>query len=115
VEIFGHNSYGGVLQEVERLGAKFLRVTVPDCDRHREFSVELSAGSIFRMRECSEKAAREWPSTVTADVCKLRIGVPQSMLDYVEAAEDRDDDDPLEDDDESFDPIYDAESENFPP
>ena len=80
VEVMGHNSYGGVLEEVEQLGTKFLRVTLPDCDRHREFSVDLSASSIFRIRRCDEAIAKAHRSTLPNDVLKLKIGQPEPAL-----------------------------------
>lgn len=64
VEVMGHSSYGGVIREVERLGAKFLEVTVLATDRNLEFQVTLSAAAIFRMTKVTESVARKHYSSI---------------------------------------------------
>lgn len=80
VEVMGHSSYGGVLEEIEQLGSKFLRVTVPENSRHNEYSIDLSAQSIFRMRRCNEAAARAHYSDVPGDCQKAREPIPATPL-----------------------------------
>lgn len=80
VEVMGHSSYGGVLEEVEQLGCKFLRVTVPENSRHNEYSIDLSAASIFRTRRCNEAAARAHYSDVPSDCQKAREPIPATPL-----------------------------------
>lgn len=80
VEVMGHSSYGGVLEEIEQLGAKFLRVTVPENSRHTEYTIDLSAASIFRLRRCSEAAARGHYSDIPNDCRKDRDPIPPTPL-----------------------------------
>jgi hypothetical protein len=83
VEVMGHSSYGGAVREVERLGIKFLEVTVPARQFNREFTILLSPSSIFRMRITSEAAARECFCSVPSE---FRIEPPRpDRLSYEDA------------------------------
>lgn len=60
VEIFGHRQHYGRVSEVERFGAKMLRVDVP-ADDPDEFETHYYGGSsIFSMTPCSEGVARAY-------------------------------------------------------
>jgi len=67
VEIFGHRKHYGRIQEVEKFGAKMLRVDVPvvaaapflgDSDRFETFVYGGSA--IFSLTPMTQEAARKW-------------------------------------------------------
>jgi hypothetical protein len=59
VEIFGHRSHMGRIREVERAGAKLLRIEVPT-DDHGVFEVfDYGGGAIFSVRPMTEEAVRK--------------------------------------------------------
>lgn len=59
VEIFGHRSHMGRLVEVERFGAKLMRVDVPTADPN-VFETHYYGGSaIFSIRPMTEEAVRK--------------------------------------------------------
>lgn len=59
VEIFGHRSHAGRIQEVERFGTKMLRIDVPG-DGDAVYATHFYGGaSIFSLRPCTEEAARK--------------------------------------------------------
>lgn len=58
VEIFGHRRHYGRIAEVERFGAKMLRVDVPG-DEPDAFTAHFYGGaSIFSITPCTEETAR---------------------------------------------------------
>jgi hypothetical protein len=67
VEIFGHRKHYGRISEVEKFGAKFLRVDVPseaaapllgEAERFETFVY--GGGAIFSVTPMTEDAARQW-------------------------------------------------------
>lgn len=75
VEIFGHRRHYGRIEEVERFGAKMLRVDEPTEDQ-KVFTTHFYGGaSIFSMTPCTEEAARKWHARYAPASIK-----PQSLL-----------------------------------
>lgn len=65
VEIFGHRQHVGRIAEVERFGAKMLRIDVPTHDP-AVFATHFYGGSsIFSITPTTEEAAREWVERYT--------------------------------------------------
>lgn len=60
VEVFGHRSHVGRVSEVERFGAKMLRIDVPTIDPAIFETHFYGGGSIFSMTPTTEEAARAW-------------------------------------------------------
>lgn len=67
VEIFGHRKHYGRISEVERFGAKMLRVDVPIAppapllDQAERFETFVyGGGAIFSVTPMTEEAARRW-------------------------------------------------------
>ena len=60
VEIFGHRQHWGRIFEVERFGAKMLRIDIPT-DHPAVFDAVFYGGSsIFSVTPCTEEACRAW-------------------------------------------------------
>lgn len=70
VEIMGHLQRAGRISEVERFGARLLRVGVPISET--EYVTELfSGGAIYRLRPATEEVAR---------AVALRLGDPRPAM-----------------------------------
>lgn len=60
IEIMGHRRHGGLIQEVERFGAKFVRVDVPGEKDGEVYATHYYSGpSIFSLTPCDEATARK--------------------------------------------------------
>lgn len=59
VEIFGHRSHMGRLREVERAGAKLLRIEVPTGDPGVFEVFDYGGAAIFSVRPMTEEAVRK--------------------------------------------------------
>lgn len=92
VEVFGMQSYGGAIRQVEKLGVNFLEVHVMESFRNREFKVILAAGAIFRMRETNEATARAHVSTIP-DEHRIEVNFG-GRISHQSACDDDDDDEP---------------------
>lgn len=94
VEIMGYHRCAGRIFEVERFGAKLLRVDVPIGDDG--WATEFFGGSaIYRIRHCSEEIARETASSL-GDPRPAPPRPPAAALTYRPARPPE----PLDDDDE---------------
>jgi hypothetical protein len=62
VEIMGHRQRSGLCQEVERFGAKFLRIDIPTDDG--DVTEYYGGASIYAYRPASEEVARDVASTL---------------------------------------------------
>lgn len=63
VEIFGHRKHYGKISEVEKFGAKMLRVDVPakaDTEGEQFETFVYGGGAIFSVTPMTEEAARKW-------------------------------------------------------
>lgn len=79
VEIMGHLRTAGRIFEVERFGAKLLRVDVPIGD---EWATEFFGGSaIYRIRHCTEEMARQIAISL-GDPRPARPAPPAAALTY---------------------------------
>ena len=80
VEVFGHRRHAGRIAEVERFGAKFLRIDIPIEGTFTGLMRTLFYGgaSIFSMTLCDKKTAE-----------RQNVGSPPSRLEY-EPDEDED-------------------------
>lgn len=80
VEVFGHRRHAGRIAEVERFGAKFLRIDIPidgAFDKGRITSHFYGGASIFSMTLCDRKTAE-----------KANVGFEAGRLSYQEDEED---------------------------
>ena len=60
VEIFGHRQHVGRIAEVERFGAKMLRIDVPTLEPGVFTTHFYGGSSIFSITPTTPEAAREW-------------------------------------------------------
>ena len=60
VEIFGHRQHWGRIFEVERFGAKMLRIDIPTDDPEVFEAVFYGGSSIFSLTPCTEEVCRAW-------------------------------------------------------
>lgn len=89
VEIFGHRTHVGRIAEVERFGAKMLRIDVPTQDP-AVFATHFYGGSsIFSITFTTEEAARAWVDRYTSRPITPAQRLPAGEID----GQDRDGDD----------------------
>lgn len=60
VEIFGHRQHVGRISEVERFGAKMLRIDEPTADPEVFTTHFYGGAAVFSVALVTEAAAREW-------------------------------------------------------
>lgn len=58
VEVMGHQTYAGFVQEQTIGGASFIRVDVPAVGEHQAFTKLLGSGSIYAITPVSEEVAK---------------------------------------------------------
>jgi len=92
VELMGHRQRAGLCQEVEKFGAKLLRIDIPAGD---EFVTEFYGGSsIYALRPSSEEIARAFaermgdPRPVTPVSYRLEAPDPHRPFDQDDADDD---------------------------
>lgn len=60
VEIFGHRRHYGRISEVERFGAKMIRIDVPSAEPATFDTFFYGGAAIFSVTPCTEESARSW-------------------------------------------------------
>lgn len=58
VEVMGHQSYLGVVEEITFAGREFVQVTTPAVNGHRELAKLIGSQAIFAITPCTEQEAR---------------------------------------------------------
>ena len=89
VEVFGHRQHWGRIAEVERFGAKMLRIDVPTGDAGGFESVFYGGAAIFSVTPCTEEAAQAWAERHrrwNAPKPISRLPPPEPTRDEIEAA-----------------------------
>lgn len=89
VEIFGHRRHYGRIQEIERFGAKFLRIDVIGIESDEPFeSMDYAGAAIFSLLPVTEELARK-----RAQDERPRPYKPAALLTDARDDEDLDDED----------------------